>query len=105
MQSTDASSDTTNFLGSLKVTDTELPDGSAVFTFDGSDNDMETIVKVGMRDIINKDLLELDSYLAPNFDYLTEEDQFTNYFFAYTVKTGLMNMLKDFEEDNQGKLF
>jgi hypothetical protein len=92
-------------LASLKCTDTELPDGSAVFNLEGSDEDFELIVKAGMRDVINKDLLEVDDYLAPNFDNLSDEDQFTNYFFAYTVKTGLMNMLENSEEEKQGKLF
>ena len=103
MQSKKDSNDT--ILASLKCTDTELPDGSAVFNFEGSDEDFDLIVSAGMRDIIKKDLLELEDYLAPNFDNLSDEDQLTNYFFAYTVKTGIMNMLWDFQEDKQGKLF
>ena len=91
-------------LASLKVTDTELPDGSAVFTFEGDDDDMSLIVRTGIRDIINKDLLEIENYLAPNFDNLSDDDQVTNYFFAYTVKTGLMNMLNDIEKSKQGIL-
>jgi hypothetical protein len=92
-------------LASLKCTDTELPDGSAVFTFEGSDEDFELIVKTGIRDMINKDLLDVKDYLAPNFDELSEEEQFTNYFFSYTVKTGLMNMLNDFEKEKQKDMF
>ena len=92
-------------LASLKITDTELPDGSAVLNFDGSDEDFELIVKTGIRDIINKDLLEVNNFLAPNFDNLSEEDQITNYFFAYTVKTGLMNMLDDIEKEKQKDMF
>lgn len=92
-------------LASLKITDTELPDGSAVLNFDGSDEDFELIVKTGIRDIINKDLLEINNFLAPNFDNLSEEDQITNYFFAYTVKTGLMNMLDEIEKEKQSELF
>jgi len=103
MQSKKDSNDTP--LASLRVTDTELPDGSAVFTFEGSDKDFELIVKTGMRDAINKDLLDVKNYLAPNFDELSEEEQFTNYFFAYTVKTGLMNMLEDFEKEKQKDMF
>ena len=91
-------------LASLKITDTELPDGSAVLNFDGSDEDFSLIVKTGIRDIINKDLLEVNNFLAPNFDNLSEEDQITNYFFAYTVKTGLMNMLDDIEKEKQGMM-
>ena len=91
-------------LASLKVTDTELPDGSAVLNFDGSDEDFELIVKTGIRDIINKDLLEINNFLAPNFDNLSEDEQITNYFFAYTVKTGLMNMLDDIEKEKQGMM-
>ena len=91
-------------LASLKITDTELPDGSAVLNFDGSDEDFELIVKTGIRDIINKDLLEVNNFLAPNFDNLSEEDQITNYFFAYTVKTGLMNMLEEIEKEKQGAI-
>ena len=92
-------------LASLKITDTELPDGSAVLNFDGSDEDFSLIVKTGIRDIINKDLLEVNNFLAPNFDNLSEEDQITNYFFAYTVKTGLMNMLDEIEKEKQSELF
>ena len=92
-------------LASLKITDTELPDGSAVLNFDGSDEDFSLIVKTGIRDIINKDLLEVNNFLAPNFDNLSEEDQITNYFFAYTVKTGLMNMLDDLEKEKQKDMF
>ena len=92
-------------LASLKITDTELPDGSAVLNFDGSDEDFSLIVKTGIRDIINKDLLEVNNFLAPNFDNLSEEDQITNYFFAYTVKTGLMNMLDDIEKEKQKDMF
>lgn len=103
MQSKKDSNDTP--LASLKVTDTELPDGSAVFTFDGSDEDFELIIKAGMRDIINKDLLEVNEFLAPNFVNLSDEDQLTNYFFSYTVKTGIMNMLEDFEKEKQNTLF
>ena len=102
MQSNKGSSDTP--LGSLKVTDTELPDGSAVFTFEGDDDDMSLIVRTGIRDIINKALLEIEHYLAPNFDNLSDDDHVTNYFFAYTVKTGLMNMLNDIEKSKQGIL-
>ena len=91
-------------LASLKITDTELPDGSAVLNFDGSDEDFSLIVKTGIRDIINKDLLEVNNFLAPNFDNLSEEDQITNYFFAYTVKTGLMNMLEEIEKEKQGAI-
>jgi len=103
MQSKKDSNDTP--LASLRVTDTELPDGSAVFTFDGNDEDFELIVKTGIRDVIRKDLLQIKDYLAPNFDELNEEEQFTNYFFAYTVKTGLMNMLEDFEKEKQKDMF
>lgn len=103
MQSKKDSNDTP--LASLKITDTELPDGSAVLNFDGSDEDFELIVKTGIRDIINKDLLEIDNFLAPNFDNLSEDEQITNYFFAYTVKTGLMNMLDDFEKEKQKDMF
>jgi hypothetical protein len=92
-------------LGSLRVTDTELPDGSAVFNFEGSDEDFELIVKTGIRDIIRRDLLGINDFLAPNFDELDEEEQFTNYFFAHTVKTGLMNMLEDFEKEKQKDMF
>ena len=91
-------------LASLKITDTELPDGSAVLNFDGSDEDFSLIVKTGIRDIINKDLLEVNNFLAPNIDNLSEEDQITNYFFAYTVKTGLMNMLEEIEKEKQGAI-
>mgnify|MGYP000229931189 CR=1 FL=1 len=91
-------------LASLKITDTELPDGSAVLNFDGSDEDFELIVKTGIRDIIKKDLLDINNFLAPNFDNLSEEEQITNYFFAYTVKTGLMNMLDDIEKEKQGRM-
>lgn len=91
-------------LASLKITDTELPDGSAVLNFDGSDEDFSLIVRTGIRDIINKDLLEVNNFLAPNFDNLSEEDQITNYFFAYTVKTGLMNMLEEIEKEKQGAI-
>lgn len=103
MQSKKDSNDTP--LASLKITDTELPDGSAVLNFDGSDEDFELIVKTGIRDIINKDLLEIDNFLAPNFDNLSEDEQITNYFFAYTVKTGLMNMLDDLEKEKQKDMF
>ena len=103
MQSKKDSNDTP--LASLKITDTELPDGSAVLNFDGSDEDFELIVKTGIRDIINKDLLEINNFLAPNFDNLSEDEQITNYFFAYTVKTGLMNMLDDFEKEKQKDMF
>ena len=92
-------------LASLKITDTELPDGSAVLNFDGSDEDFELIVKTGIRDIINKDLLEINNFLAPNFDNLSEDEQITNYFFAYTVKTGLMNMLDELEKEKQKDMF
>ena len=91
-------------LASLKITDTELPDGSAVLNFDGSDEDFSLIVKTGIRDIINKDLLEVKNLLAPNLDKLSEEDQITNYFLAYTVKTGLMNMLEEIEKEKQGAI-
>ena len=103
MQSKKDSNDTP--LASLKITDTELPDGSAVLNFDGSDEDFSLIVKTGIRDIINKDLLEVNNFLAPNFDNLSEEDQITNYFFAYTVKTGLMNMLDELEKEKQKDMF
>jgi hypothetical protein len=102
MQSNKGSSDTP--LGSLKVTDTELPDGSAVFTFEGSDEDMGLIVRAGIRDVINKDLLEVENFLAPNFENLSDDDQVTNYFFAYTVKIGLYNMLGEMEKEKQGSL-
>ena len=92
-------------LASLKCTDTELPDGSAVFTFEGSDEDFELIVKTGIKDAINKDLLDVKNYLAPNFDELGEEEQIANYFFSYTVKTGLMNMIDDMERKKQTELF
>ena len=92
-------------LASLKITDTELPDGSAVLNFDGSDADFELIVKTGIRDVINKDLLEVNNFLAPNFDNLSEDEQITNYFFAYTVKTGLMNMLDELEKEKQKDMF
>lgn len=92
-------------LASLKCTDTELPDGSAVFTFEGNDEDFELIVKAGIRDIINKDLLGIEDFLAPNFDNLSDDDQFTNYFFAYTVKMGLTNMIDDMEKEKQNELF
>lgn len=91
-------------LASLKVTDTELPDGSAVFTFEGSDEDMGLVVRAGIRDVINKDLLEVKNFLAPNFENLSDDDQVTNYFFAYTVKTGLMNMLDEIENKKQGAI-
>lgn len=91
-------------LATLKCTDTELPDGSAVFTFEGSDDDMGLIVRAGIRDVINKDLLEVENYLAPNFDNLSDDDQVTNYFFAYTVKTGVLNMIDDIEKEKQGNL-
>ena len=91
-------------LASLKVTDTELPDGSAVFTFEGSDEDMGLVVRAGIRDVINKDLLEVENFLAPNFENLSDDDQVTNYFFAYTVKTGLYNMLDELEKEKQGSL-
>ena len=103
MQSKKDSSDMP--LASLKITDTELPDGSAVLNFDGSDEDFELIVKTGIRDIINKDLLEINNFLAPNFDNLSEDEQITNYFFAYTVKTGLMNMLDELEKEKQKDMF
>lgn len=103
MQSKKDSSDTR--LGSLKCTDTELPDGSAVFTFEGNDEDMELVVKAGIRDVVNKDLLDIEEFLAPNFENLSDEDRFMNYFFAYTVKTGLLNMISDMEKEKQLKLF
>lgn len=92
-------------LASLKCTEAELPDGSAVFTFDGTDEDFELVVKAGMRDVINKDLLGVENYLAPNFNNLGEDDQLTNYFFAYTVKTGLLNFIEDIEKKKQFPLF
>lgn len=92
-------------LASLKCTDTELPDGSVVFQFDGTGECFDLIVKTGIRDVINKDLLDVNNYLAPNFENLNEDEQMTNYFFAYTVKTGLQNMLDDFEKEKQFPLF
>ena len=102
MQSSKGSTDT---LGALKCTDEELPDGSAVFTFEGNDEDMELIVKTGMLSVVKDDRLNLEGYLAPNFDELDDDVKIRNYFFALTVKNGLETLLEETLSDKQLNLF
>lgn len=97
--------DTTHDSWTLTCSEEEAEDGSLVFHFDGSDSDMSEIVRVGMLQAIKQDKLEVADYLAPNFDELPEEEQIQNYFFAFTVKEGLTNLLKDTADEQQMKLF
>ena len=96
---------TDSVIGSLVCTSEDTEDGGAIFHFDGSDSDMNEIIRVGMLQVIKQDKLEVADYLAPNFNDLPEEEQIQNYFFAFTVKEGLTNLLKDTADKQQMKLF
>jgi hypothetical protein len=94
-----------NSLGSLVCTEEEFADGSAIFNFEGSDEDMDLIVKTGMLSVVKDDLLDVADYLTPNFDVLDDDVKIRNYFFAVTVKRGLQTLLEETLGGKQLKLF